>query len=119
MNNYQITEKNTFEILSVKKEKSRFGGHFFYIFLKCRENGTSWRLAIYPDYRNAERWQRLIYLGHDEERLKSYNNGIVLYNLRQLVRKGNLMKGQIDGDSLPGKLYTPNKNICKSISSEV
>lgn len=74
-------------ITKIEHKDSKFGGIFFYMFLKG-EDGKSYRTCIYPNCRNFSRWKSIIEEYHRTESL------IVLKNL--VIKKGTL----IDADSL-------------------
>lgn len=75
----------TAKTLRITKTSSKYGGSFFYLFLKGVD-GKSYRTCLYPNCRNFSRWRRIIKMAEN-------NKEIWLTGLRE--RK----KGLIDADS--------------------
>jgi hypothetical protein len=51
-------------VLKIEQKPSRFGGKFWYVFLKT-DTGKSFRTCIYPNFGNYKRcgWDKVIQLG--------------------------------------------------------
>lgn len=47
------------KITKVQKNKSKFGGDFFYVFFKD-EAGKSYKTCLYPKYHNFARWDKIV-----------------------------------------------------------
>lgn len=69
------------QILKITKQPSKYGGEFYYVFMKSIEDGSDYKTCIYPKCRNYQRWKPYLH------------EGIILDNLR--IKYGNL----IDADS--------------------
>lgn len=74
-----------FQTMKLEQKPSRYGGHFYYLFLK-REDGASFRTCLYPNMRNYGRWASVV---------ESVQRGTHVW-LTGLIEKG---KGMIDADS--------------------
>lgn len=75
-------------ITKVELKKSRFGGDFYYVFLKD-ETGKSYRSCIYPNCRNYRNWDAPIRRAQD-------GHQVVLSGLNELRTK----PGVVDADSM-------------------
>ncbi len=73
------------KLIKIVKKSSRFGGHFFYIFLKEVNTGKSYYSCIFPRMRNYKRWKKVMTVG------------LTFKGLR-LLKKGN-KPNLIDADS--------------------
>ena len=50
------------KITKIEKKPSRYGGHFFYAFLKTKD-GKSYYTCLYPKMRNYKKWQKFMKKG--------------------------------------------------------
>lgn len=72
----------TCEIIKLQKKKSRYGGHFYYVFFKSLM-GKSYYTCVYEKMRNFARWKKVLDIG------------VTLTGLKLSNKKPNL----IDADS--------------------
>lgn len=50
------------KIVKIEKKSSKYGGFFFYAFLKT-EDGKSYYTCLYPKMRNYKKWQPFMKVG--------------------------------------------------------
>ena len=75
----------TAEITRLQESKSKYGGHFLYLFFK-KEDGRPAKTCLYPKYRNFARWTPAI---------KAFSGGARV----ELVGLREKKPGLIDADS--------------------
>ena len=71
-------------LMRIDTKPSKFGGIFYYLFWKG-EDQKSYRTAVYPQYRNYNRWRDII----DNRKIKRW--------YKNLAKRGKI----IDADSQP------------------
>ncbi len=49
-------------IIKIQKKRSRYGGYFFYAFMKG-EDGKSYYTCLYQKMRNFSRWKKVLDIG--------------------------------------------------------
>jgi len=81
-------------VTGIKKNISKYGGHFYYIFFK-NEEGISLRSCLDPKMGNFSRWEKIIEKAVAGE----------VFEVDNLIQKGNI----IDADSFP-KIIEGDKN---------
>lgn len=62
------------KILRIEQRPSRYGSHFYYVFLKD-ELGQSYRTCLYPHFRNYKNWIKAL---QAHEKREVWLNGLIL-----------------------------------------
>jgi hypothetical protein len=83
-------------LISAVRKESRYGGHYYLLKIRCTDCDRT--LMADPRMANWQNWEELVQT-IQKDLMK--NRGIVLGNLKVLLRKGELKELQLDADVRP------------------